>query len=77
MSHTCPKIPKPGKNIKQLTVMKVNIRRGGSANDLALALEYERDIDVIMIQEPWISHELDRKICKKYKEYQAYAPKNE
>ena len=56
--------------------MQVNIRRGSSANNLALTLEYERDIDVIMIQEPWIGRELDKKICKKHKEYQAYAPKD-
>ena len=77
MSHNRPKIPKPGKNTKQLTVMQVNVGRGGPANDLALALGYERDMDVIMIQEPWIGCELDRKMCKKHREYQAYAPEDE
>lgn len=57
--------------------MQVNIGGGGSANDLALSLEYEYDIDIITIQEPWISRKLDRKMCKKYKEYQAYVSKDE
>ena len=77
MSHNRPKIPKPRKNTKQLTVMQVNVGRGGPANNLALVLGYKRNMDVIMIQEPWIGRELDRKMCKKHREYQAYAPKNE
>ena len=77
MSHNRPKIPKPGKNTKQLTVIQVNVRRGGPANDLALALGYKRDMNVIMIQEPWIGRELDRRMCKKHREYQAYASEDE
>lgn len=57
--------------------MQVNVGIGGPANDLALALGYERGMDVIMIQEPWIGRELDRKMCKKHREYQAYAPEDE
>lgn len=65
MSYNRPKIPKARKNSKQLTVMQVNVGRGGSANNLALALGYERDTDVIMIQKLWIGRKLDREMCKK------------
>lgn len=77
MSHNHQKIPKPGKNTKQLTVMRVNVGRGDSANDLALALGHEQGMDIIMIQEPWIGRELDRKMCKKHREYEAYVPEDE
>lgn len=56
--------------------MKANVKRGSLTNNFALALKYGRDIDIIMIQELQISHELDKKLCKKYREYQAYAPKD-
>lgn len=65
------------KNTEKLTVMQVNVGRGGPASNLALALGHERGIDIIMIQEPWIGQDLDRKMCKKHKGYQAYVPEDE
>lgn len=76
MSDNSRKLHNQKKNQKHLTIKQVNVGRGGAANDLALSLGYKHDMDIIMIKEPWISRELDRKICKKHKKYQAYAPKD-
>lgn len=51
--------------------------RGGSANDLSLALAFEEKTDIFLIQEPWVGAELDRGLSKKYGSYQAYAPEDE
>lgn len=57
--------------------MQANAGRGGAANDLALALAFEKDIDILFLQEPWIGADLGRQISKKHIAYQAYAPQEE
>lgn len=42
----------PQEKRKTLRIMQVNIGKGGLANDLALALASEEDIDILLIQEP-------------------------
>ena len=59
---------------KTLQIMQVNVGRGGAANDLALAIAFEEDIDILLIQEPWIGADLERKLAKRHKSYEAYAP---
>ncbi len=54
--------------------MQANIGRGGAANDLALALEFENKIDILFLQEPCVGADLERKMSKKYNAYQAYTP---
>lgn len=57
--------------------MQVNVGRGGPANDLALALAFQEKIDMLLIQEPWIGTDLERRLSKKHNSYQAYAPEEE
>lgn len=49
--------------------MQVNIRRGELANDLALALTFEKEVDILLIQKPWIGADLERKLSKKPRSY--------
>ena len=65
------------KERNNLRIMQVNVGRGGPANDLALALAFEEKIDILLIQEPWIGADLDRRLSKKHGSYQAYAPEDE
>ena len=44
--------------------MQANVGRGGAANDLALALAFEKDIDILLLQEPWIGADLGRQMSK-------------
>lgn len=67
----------PQEKVKTLRIMQVNVGRGGPANDLALALAYEEEVDILLIQEPWIGADLERKLSKRRKSYQAYAPGEE
>ena len=34
-------------------------------------------MDMVLIQEPWVGADLDRKMTKKHNAYQAYAPEEE
>lgn len=67
----------PQKKGKTLRIMQMNVGRGGPANDLALALAYEKEVDILLIQEPWIRADLERKLSKRHKSYQDYAPGEE
>lgn len=68
---------KPQEGEKTLRIMQTNIVRGGLANDLALALAFEDEIDIFLIQNSWIGVDLEKKLFKKYRGHQAYAPKKE
>lgn len=39
----------PKKNTKLLQIIQVNVGKGGLAHDLALALAFEEDIDILLI----------------------------
>lgn len=39
--------------------MQVNIDKGRATNDLTLALACEKEIDILFIQESWISTNLE------------------
>ena len=56
-----------------LKILQVNVGRGGTAHDLALQYAFEKECDLVLIQEPWIEKDLDRRISKKHTGFQAYA----
>lgn len=60
-----------------LKILQVNVGRGGAANDLALLYAFEKECDLVLIQEPWIRKDLDRRISKKYIGFEAYAPEDQ
>lgn len=60
-----------------LKILQVNVGRGGVANDLALQYVFEKECDLVLIQEPWIGKDLDRQISKKHIRFQVYPPKNQ
>jgi hypothetical protein len=57
-----------------LQVMQVNVGKGGAAHETALNLAYEEGIDLILVQEPWIHSNLDRRIPKKHPAYSCFTP---
>ncbi len=67
----------PKEKRKNLRIIQVNVRRGEPANDLALALAFEEEIDILLIQEPWIAADLEKRLSKRNKSYQAYTPGEE
>ena len=60
-----------------LKILQVNVGRGGVANDLALQYAFVKECDLVLIQEPWIGKDLDRRISKKHIGFQAYAPEDQ
>lgn len=76
MPHTSTGKPAKGKHHQALKILQANVGRSGAANDLALALAFEKKIDLVLIQEPWIGEDLDRKLFKKHNAYRAFAPED-
>lgn len=60
---------------KSVYIMQDNVGRGGLANDLVLALAFKEEIDILLIQKRLIGRDLERKLSKKHKGYQANALK--
>lgn len=61
-------------NRQQLSVFQLNTGRSAEAHDIALATAYNEKSDIIMIQEPYISKDLSRRITKWHPAYQCYSP---
>ena len=60
--------------MKPLRLLQINVGRGGSPHDLALALAQEEHIDVLLVQEPYIFHERDRRITKRHPSFECFTP---
>ncbi len=54
--------------------MQINVGRGAPSHELALTLAFEDQIDIILIQEPYIYRDLTRCITKRHPSYEAFAP---
>lgn len=59
---------------KYLKIFQANIARGQTNHDLALALASAESVDVIILQEPWILPDLEKKITKRHHEYDIFSP---
>lgn len=59
----------PQKKRKTLQIMQVNVKKGGPANNLALALACEEEVGILLIQKPWIGADLEKRLSKKPRSY--------
>jgi hypothetical protein len=59
---------------ESLTILQINVGRGASAHEIALFQAYFNDINIILIQEPYIFKNLARKITKKHPSYECFSP---
>lgn len=48
------------------TIASANVRRAHAAHITLLHLAYKQDIDLILVQEPWIGQEADRRVTKQH-----------
>lgn len=60
--------------MKPLMLLQVNVGRGGPSHELALSLSNEEQMDVILIQEPYIFRERERRITKRHPSYEVFTP---
>lgn len=58
--------------MKPLKLLQINVSRGGSPHDLALALAQEEHIDLLLVQEPYIFYERDRRITKRHPSFECF-----
>src|SRR5947207_2070257 len=59
---------------KCLQILQANVGRGGPAHEIALQTAWDNQIDVVLIQEPWVSALIDRRIPKKQPAYRCFTP---
>jgi hypothetical protein len=59
---------------ESLSILQINVGRGASAHEIALFQAYSNNINIILIQEPYIFENLARKITKKHPSYECFSP---
>ena len=57
-----------------LRILQVNVGRSAQAQELALAAAHEERIDVLLIQEPYIFHDLPRQITRRHPGFDCFTP---
>ncbi|KAI0991562.1 hypothetical protein K3495_g16625, partial [Podosphaera aphanis] len=57
-----------------LRILQVNVGRSAQAQELALAAAHEERIDVLLIQEPYIFHDLARQITRRHPGFDCFTP---
>jgi hypothetical protein len=66
---------RPGQHpAKPLTILQVNVGRGATSHEIALSLAFDSYIDIILIQEPYIFTDLQRRITKSHPSYESFTP---
>lgn len=60
-----------------LKILQVDVRRERATNDLELQYALKKKCDLVLIQEPWIGKDLDRRILKTHISFQIYAPEDQ
>ena len=68
ISRTCYRPAKP------LTILQINVGRGATSHEIALSLANDSFIDIILVQEPYISTDRKRKITKFHPMYESFTP---
>lgn len=59
---------------KPLSVLQINVRRSPETHEIALALANDKNIDAILIQEPYIYSDRKRRITRRHPSYEAFTP---
>jgi hypothetical protein len=57
-----------------LAILQLNVGRAAAAHEITLSQAYSNNIDVILIQEPYIYKDLTHKITKKHPSYECFSP---
>lgn len=57
-----------------LLILQQNIGRSATAHEITLSQAYSNNIDIILIQEPYIYKGLTRKITKRHPSYECFSP---
>ena len=64
--------PKPPQ--KPLILLQINVGRGSIPHEIALSHAFSEEIDVLLVQEPYIYKNLSRRITKHHPVYDCFTP---
>lgn len=59
---------------RPITILSINVGKGATNHEIALNEAHHSSIDIILIQEPYISNDRPRRITKKHPNYEAFSP---
>ena len=59
---------------RPLRLLQINVRKSHTPHELALATAYAERVDILLIQEPYIHSELQRRITKRHPAFECFSP---
>jgi hypothetical protein len=59
---------------ESLAILQLNVGRAAAAHEITLSQAYSNNMDIILVQEPYIYKDLTRKITKKHPSYEWFSP---
>lgn len=57
-----------------IKILSLNVGRSSSAQEIALQLSFEKGIDILLVQEPYIYKDLSRKLTRKHQSFECFSP---
>jgi ribonuclease HI/endonuclease/exonuclease/phosphatase family metal-dependent hydrolase len=60
--------------MRPLSLLQLNTGTGAASHEIALATAFLENIDILLIQEPYISRDLSRRLTKRHPAYNCYTP---
>ena len=57
--------------------MQINVGRGEISHEISLAMAHEKRIDIVLVQEPYIYRERERRITKRHPSYECFSPSDD
>ena len=60
--------------MSQISILQINVNKGAIQHEIALSTAYNEQIDVVLIQEPYISRDLPRRITKRHPSFNCFTP---
>ncbi|KIM92476.1 hypothetical protein OIDMADRAFT_139595 [Oidiodendron maius Zn] len=59
---------------KPLTLLQINVGKGGLSHEIALSYAFSEKIDLLLVQEPYIYKDLPRRITKRHPSFECFTP---
>jgi hypothetical protein len=60
--------------LSSLSILSINVGKGTSSHELALSTAFNSSTDVLLVQEPRIFSDLDRRITKTHPSFECFSP---
>jgi ribonuclease HI len=64
----------PTRPSKPLSILQINASKGDTSHEIALSQAHLEQIDILLVQEPYVYKDLTRRITKRHPLYEIFAP---